>query len=230
MKQNEKIGMHTEEIKSDAALEQDVLDELAWEPRVDESKLGVGARQGIVTLTGHLNSHAEKLAARRAILRIAGVKGVALDVEVELPEAQRRSDSEIASAASMAPRWHPSVPRDAVKLSVDDGVITLTGEVAAPYQREASEKAVRSLVGVKAVENRVIVKPNLLPKDVKSRIAAALHRQAQIDVERISVSIEDHQVTLAGTVASWEERKAALRAAWAAPGITRVVDAMTIRP
>jgi hypothetical protein len=116
------------------------------ESRVDASNLGVGVRQGIVTLTGHLNSPTEKLAARRAILRIAGVKGVALDVEVELPEAQRRSDSEIASAASIALRWHLSVPRNAVKLSVDDGVITLTGEVAAPYQPEASEKAVGTAV------------------------------------------------------------------------------------
>lgn len=222
--------MHTQEVKTDAALKQDVLDELAWEPRIDESRLGVEVRQGIITLTGHVNSHAEKLAARRAILRIAGVRAVALDVVVELPETQRRSDSDIASAASMALRWHVTVPRDAIKLSVEDGVITLTGEVAAPYQREAAEKAVRTLVGVKAVEDRILVKPNVLPKDVKSRIVAALHRQAQVDAQRISVSIDDHKVTLSGTVASWEERKAAMRAALAAPGIIHVVDAMNVKP
>lgn len=221
--------MYSEAVKSDAELKQDVIDELAWDPRVDESRLGVEARQGIVTLTGHMNSHAEKLAARRAILRIAGVKGVALDVVVDLPESQRRSDSDIANAASMALRWHVTVPHDAIKVSVEDGVITLTGEVAGPYQREAAEKAVRTLVGVKAVENHILVKPNVLPKDVKSRIVAALHRQAQVDAQKISVSIENHKVTLSGTVASWEERKAAMRAALAAPGITHVVDAMNVK-
>lgn len=214
-------------MRRDADLKEDVSEELAWDRHIDET-IGVNVSDGIVTLTGHVGTYGKKLAAERAALRVNGVKGVVVDVDVSVPPAHVRTDQEIASAASTALNWNSIVPRNAVKVIVEDGMLVLSGEVTGDFQRAAAEGAVRHLFGVKGVENRISIRADIMPRDVKSKIVAALHRQAQLDAQNIAVEVEHQTVTLSGPVASTAERNAALRAAWAAPGVTRVVDRMEV--
>lgn len=215
-------------MKNDNDLKQDVMDELAWEPLVNENRIGVEVENGIVTLTGNLDSYAEKLAAKWAAMRVAGVRGLAMDINVNVPDTHRRTDADIANAANMALGWNINVPQEEIKVIVEDGVLTLSGGVAADFQREAAERAVRDLVGVKEVHNGITVTPAIVPEDVSSKIKAALHRQADIDAQDITVTVEGDAVILSGSVSSWAERNAALRAASAAPGVARVMDRMEI--
>jgi osmotically-inducible protein OsmY len=214
-------------MRRDADLKKDVMEELAWDRHIDEA-LNVSVANGIVTLTGRVGTYGKKLAAERAALRVAGVKGVVEKIEVSVTPEHARTDEEIASAASMALSWNSTVPRNAVKVIVEDGVLILSGEVAGNFQREAAEKAVRHLLGVKAVQNRIEIKSDTVPKDIKFKIVAALHRQAQVDAQNIAVEVENGTVTLSGPVSSSAERNAALHAAWAAPGVVRVVDSMEV--
>lgn len=215
-------------MKHDADLMKDVTDELAWDRHLEGTQISANVAGGIVTLSGHVDAYSKKLAAQRAALRVAGIRGVVADIEVGVPEAHARTDLEIASAASMALAWNSTVPKNAVKVVVDDGVLTLSGEVAGHFQREAAEKAVRHLSGIKAVQNQITVKPAVASKDVKSRIMAALHRQAQVDAQNIQVAIDGSEVTLSGTVSSWAEREAAMHAAWSAPGVSAVIDKIVL--
>ena len=215
-------------MRRDADLRKDVMDELAWDRHLEGTQISVNVANGIVTLSGRVDSYSKKLSAERAALRVAGVKGTVADIEVDVPEAHARTDLEIAGAASMALEWNSTVPRNAVKVLVEGGVLTLSGEVAGQFQREAAERAVRHLAGIKAIQNQITVKPAVLPKDVQSRIMAALHRQAQVDAQNIQVAVDGSQITLSGTVTSWAEREAAVHAAWAAPGVSEVIDQITL--
>lgn len=217
-------------MKTDSGLKQSVIEELAWDPTVNETQVGVEVRGGVVTLTGHLDSYAEKLAAERAVLRVAGVKGLAVELDVRVPGDLRRTDADIASAASVALSWDSTVPTDDIKVTVEGGILHLSGEVAREFQREAAEKAVRNLQGIKQVINDITIKPAIMPRDVKTKIEAALQRQAHIDSLGISVDVMDDKITLTGPVSSWAERKAVLNAAWAAPGVSRVYDKMIVSP
>jgi osmotically-inducible protein OsmY len=215
-------------MKSDRQLKQDVMDELEWDPSINDTEIGVEVKDGVVTLTGHLSSYAEKHAAEHATLRVAGVKGVAVELDVRLSGAGERSDAEIVRASEFALEWNVLVPKDKVKVMVEDGWVTLSGELERNYQRVAAEKAIRNLMGVTGVSNQITVKPAVLPGDVKVKIEAALQRHAHIETQRITVVVNGDQVTLTGPVRSWSERYAALHAAAAAPGVTRVVDKMVI--
>lgn len=215
-------------MKTDIDLKKDVMDELAWEPLVNEARIGVEVKNGIVTLSGHPNSYAEKLAAERAALRVSGVKAVTIDLDVQVSSPYKRTDEDIASAANTALIWNSIVPRDAIKIMVEDGVITLSGEVTGDYQRRAAEKSVRPLMGVKEVRNTITLKSIAVPKDIKSKITAALHRQAEIDAQNIAITVDGNHITLNGKVTSWAERQAALHAAWSAPGVTQVIDHMNM--
>jgi osmotically-inducible protein OsmY len=217
-------------MKSDSSLKQDVMEELAWDPTVDENQIGVEVQHGIVTLAGHVDSYAEKLAAERAVLRVRGVKGLAVEIDVNPPGAHRQHDADIASAANTALCWNSTVPRESVGVMVEDGVITLSGEVVHAFQREAAEHAVSNLLGVKQIRNNITIKPAIVSKEVKSQIEAALQRLAHIDAQAITVSVKDDHITLEGPVSSWAERKAVLNAAWAAPGVVRVYDKMVVTP
>lgn len=217
-------------MKTDAQLKQDVLAELEWEPGINAANIGVAVKDGVVTLLGHVDSYAEKEAVEHAVQRVAGVHAVAIELDVALPAAQRRSDAEIAEAAQSALRWHAAVPEETVRVAVERGWLTLTGEVDRAGQRDAAYAAVRNLVGVVGVSNRIGIKPRALPADVAERIRSALQRQAEREAKAIEVTVMGSAVTLTGTVHSWHERTAAQGAAWSAPGVTAVVNRLRVGP
>ncbi|MEM4990041.1 BON domain-containing protein [Collimonas sp. H4R21] len=215
-------------MKSDRQLRQDVMDELEWDPSINDTEIGVEVKDGVVTLGGHLGSYAEKYAAEHAALRVAGVKGVAVELDVRLSGTSERTDAEIVCASEFALEWNVLVPPGRVHVMVEDGWVTLSGELERDYQRVAAGKAIRNLMGVTGVSNQITVKPAVLPSDVKVKIEAALQRRAHIETQRLTVVVNGDQVTLAGPVRSWSERYAALQAAAAASGVTRVIDKMVI--
>ena len=207
-------------MKSDLELRRDVLDELEWEPSIDAAGIGVTAHNGVVTLNGTAKTYTEKLTAERATERVHGVKAIANDIEVRLPGAHARTDSEIAEAAVNALRWKTMVPEARIKVAVSKGWITLEGDVDWQYEKDAAFNAVHFLVGVHGVTNLITVKPRASATEVKSRIEAAFRRSAELDAKNIRVEACDGKVTLHGNVHSWSERQEAARTAWAAPGTT----------
>lgn len=217
-------------MKSDKDLQHDVLDELKWEPSVNAAHIGVTAREGVVTLTGHVPFYAEKYAAEKSAKRVYGVKAVADELEVKLPGSSKRTDEDIAEACVGALKSNYSVPEDKVKVVVNNGRITLDGEVEWQYQKNAAMNAVRYLTGVTGVSNQITVKPHVSPGDVKNKIEAAFKRSAEIDARRVTVETRDGKVILHGNVRSWTEREEAQQAAWAAPGVTTVENQLTVAP
>jgi osmotically-inducible protein OsmY len=215
---------------ADTKLQHDVLAELEWDPSVDASQIGVTAKDGVVTLTGVVSSFADKMAAERAAKRVYGVRAVANDIEVKLPGGAERSDTEIAAAAVNALKWDTSVPGEAITVTVRNGWITLEGEVEWFYQKDAAERAVRLLKGVKGVVNNIKVKSRVKPGDIKDKIEEAFKRNAEIDARRITVEAQDGKVILSGRVRSWAERDEAEQAAWSAPGVTAVENHITVAP
>ena len=209
-------------------LQQDVLDELRWEPRVKEEDIALAVRDGVVTLSGHVESYAQKIAAERAVRRVAGVRAIANDLQVALPGTSERTDTEIAHAAVTALEWDAEVPNERITVKVDQGYVTLEGSVDWFFQKWAAERAVRNLTGVKGVLNHIALKPTVAERDVGRKIRAALHRSADLEANRITVEASDGRITLRGTVRSYAERNEIERAAWSAPGVIEVTDLTTI--
>ena len=217
-------------MKTDTELQQDVMSELKWEPTIKAAEIGVGVTDGVVTLSGYVDSFYKKWAAERAAARVFGVKAVAEKIQVRLPGSLKRADEDIARAASDALEWNVSVPHDRVKVQVQDGEVNLSGEVDSWYQKDAAEDAVRKLVGVVLVSNQITIKPAVTPQDVKDKIESAFQRNALLDARRVTVETRGGKVILRGSVRNWAEREQVQWAAWAAPGVSEVESHITFSP
>ena len=213
--------------EKDVRLRDAVMQQLEWDPAVDAGGIGVTARGGAVALTGSINTYAAKLAAERAAKRVAGVRAVANDLEVKL--AAGRTDADIAADAATMLKLHNEVP-DSVQAAVHHGHVTLTGTVSWHYQRMQAEKAVRYIRGVRNVVNHVAVVPKNAGRDMHRRITQALHRNATLDAKRINVTVTGSVAHLTGAATSWQQRDAAERAAYDAPGITLVDNQIIVDP
>lgn len=213
----------------DSALRQDIIDELDFEPSVDAANIGVAVEDGVVTLSGHVPTYAQKVTVEDVVRRVTGVKGIAQEIEVRPFGANETADDEIAKRAVNTIDWNTSVPEEAVQVKVQDGWVTLIGKIEWQYQKTAAEDAVRGLAGVVAVTNQIEVKPRTSASDIKKRIEDALIRNAEVEAEAIKVDVfDDGAVRLAGRVHTWSERNAAERAAWSAPGVKTVDDRIAI--
>ena len=217
-------------MKTDAQLQKDVLAELSWEPSVNAAQIGVEVNDGIVTLAGHVSSYIEKWEAERAAQRVSGVRGLAVEMDVTLPGSSQRNDVDIARSVNNALSWMTYVPQDSIKVMVEGGWITLTGEVGWEYQRKAATDGVRGLMGVTGVSDHITIKHTASSNAVKADIEAALRRRAQNDGQTISVEVDGTGVTLRGRVHSWSERDLAASCAWGTPGVHSVADKITVAP
>jgi osmotically-inducible protein OsmY len=216
--------------KSDSEIERDVKEELGWDPDLDATDIAVSVKNGVVTLTGFVKSYSDKFEAEAAAKRVAGVVAVANDIEVRMPSVDERPDPEIARDAVVAIKSQLPISSERIKIVVKNGWVTLEGEAEWQYQRQTAENAVRRIKGVKGVSNLIQLKPHVEPSEIQRKIQAALRRSAEIDANRITVETNGGEVVLKGTVRSWVEREEAERAAWAAPGVTRVVDQIAVSP
>ena len=215
-------------MKTDSQIQQDVSEELDWEPSVDATQIGVEVKDGIVTLAGHVTSFAEKWNAELAVQRVSGVKALAVEIDVILPVSSKRNDVDIARAAENLLSWTSNVPKDRVKIMVEGGWVTLSGEVDWEYQRLSITRGIRHLMGVVGVSDQISIKPQASLDTIKSGIKAALERRVQSDVQSISVDVLGDCVTLSGPVFSWSERDLAEYSAWSAPGVRSVINNITI--
>lgn len=204
------------------------MNELKWEPFLTSSEIGVAVKNGIVTLSGHLDSYAKKVNAERAAKRVAGVKAIAEDIQVGVSPVNQRSDTEIAEAAMSALKWHEAVQEDKIKIKVEDRMIKLEGEVEWEYQRKAAQNSVQYLSGIKGVINEITVKPRISARDLEQKITAAFQRHANFDAAKIHVSVIGNRVILNGKVRSFAESEDAEDAAWAAPGVQRLENNLTV--
>lgn len=215
-------------MKTDSDLKRDVLAELAWDPLVPEARVGVSVSESVVTLTGHLDSYAQKVAAQRAAERVSGVKAVALELDVIPLGIHQRSDTEIALAVEHALSWSTVVPPDRIKVAVEKGWVTLAGELDTNQQRRAVERMIRPLKGVLGIADNIRLKVLPIPANVSNRIQDALIRQAVREAKRIEILMDGSVATLRGRVHSWAESNAAEGATWSAPGVSRVKNELTI--
>ena len=215
-------------MKTDSQLQQDVMAELKWEPTVHAEQIGVEVNNGIVTLAGHVDSYPAKWNAERAAQRVAGVKGLAVEIDVQLNESIKHTDADIARTAKNVLLWTTYLPKDSVKIMVEDGWITLSGQVQWGFQRSTATAAVRYLMGVKGVSDQITIKPTLSATSVKNDIEAALKRRAVNEANAIKVAVSGTEVTLTGKVPTWAERDAAGSAAWGTPGVSNVIDNIAI--
>lgn len=213
-------------IRTDQEIQKDVLAELKWDAEIQPNEIGVSVKDGVVTLTGWVDSYLKKWTAEEAAHRVAGVKAVANDIEVKL--ATEHTDPEIAAAAVHAIEWDALIPANKIQVTVSKGWVTLKGDVEWQYQKQDAERVVRRLSGVKGVTNLIIVKPSVTAPELKKKIEDALVRNAQIDANRVTVEVRGSKAILKGTVRSWAEKEEAERVAWSAPGIVSVENHISI--
>ncbi len=202
--------------------------QLQWHPGLHASEIGVAVKDGIVTLTGEVGRYGEKWEAERAAKRVLGVRGIVEKIQVKPVASSKGSDSDIAAAGARALEWDVSVPDNRIKVMVENGRLTLEGEVEWQYQRDAAFNAVRNLAGVGWVTNNISVKPLASASDIKAKIEAAFKRSAQVDAQAVKIDLFGNKVTLRGTVHSWAEREEAEQAAWAAPGVALVENQLAL--
>lgn len=212
----------------DTELQKAVLAELNWEPSITAAHIGVTAESGTVTLTGHVESYGQKHAAEMATGRVKGVKAIAEEIEVRLPFTIKRDDAEIATAASNRLAWDTATPRDAVKVKVENGWVTLNGQVEWHFRKETAEREVRNLLGVVGVSNQITIKPRIDTAHLQDDIQQALHRSIFFQPEKVHVTATEGRVKLTGKVATWLDRRTAGWTAWAAPGVTAVANDLMV--
>ncbi|MEO6278213.1 BON domain-containing protein [Roseateles sp.] len=216
-------------MKSDSQLQQDVMAELQWEPSVHATRIGVEVKDGIVTLAGQVDSSAEKWNAERAAQRVSGVMAITTELKVQLPSSTKRSDGDIADSVHSILEWAYSLAVGRrIKVMVEAGCVTLSGDVDWQYQRQAAADNLRTLTGVTGVNNEITIKPSMAAAAVKSDIEAALKRTSIADAKKVFVAVHGSDVTLSGSVHSWDERATATNSAWGMPGVRNVVDKMTL--
>lgn len=215
-------------MKTDVEIKEDVLDELAWQPNIDETEIGVIVEDGVVTLSGVVNSYAKKIAAEKAVKSVMGVKALAGDIEVKYGDAFKKSDKEIAKAVVDAIEWNSAVPEKDITIKVEDGWVYLSGEVKWEYQKNAAKRAVQNLLGVRNVSNNIKIKQSVKPIEVKDKIKKAFERAAELDANNITVIADGHTVTLSGKVHSLKEKEDAETAAYKAPGVYHVENNLRV--
>ena len=215
-------------MKTDVELKKDVTAELAWDPAVKSTAISVAVKNGVVTLSGHLETFADKHAAERALRRVAGVKAIALELDVKLSSIHQRSDTDVAASAEEALRWNTLVPPEKIRLTVDHGWVTLQGDVEWDYQRRSVEKAISPMMGVVGISNEITLRAGPKVTDLSRNIEQALIRQATREAKHVQVDVDGSTVKLSGTVHSWQERNAAQGVAWSAPGVQTVINDLRV--
>lgn len=215
-------------MKSDSQIQKDVMEQLKWEPFLKASEIGVSVKNGIVTLSGNVDSYSKKLTAENAAKKIAGVKAIAEDIQIGVSPLFAKTDTEIAEAVLNALRWHSAVQEEKIKVKVENGNVRLDGEVEWDYERTSAKSAIENLAGVRSVLNMVSVKPKLTPSEIEKKISAAFHRSATIDSGKINAEVTEGKVKLRGKVRSFAEKEDAEVAAWNAPGVTSVESHLAI--
>ena len=214
----------------DSELRRKVIAELDWDPSIDNSAIGVAVKDGVVTLHGSVVNYSQKKNAERAAKHVAGVKALAEDLKIKLPGTAERSDADIAQSVLGGLRFNVDVPHERIQVTVENGWVTLDGDVEWQYQKTAAENAIKYLMGVKGFTNTVRIKPGVSTADVKAKIESAFARRAQLDANQIKVESTDSKVTLRGSVHSWDEKEQAEQAAWAAPGVSNVENYVIVNP
>jgi osmotically-inducible protein OsmY len=215
-------------MKTDSQIQKDVMAQLKWEPILDAAEIGVGVKEGVVTLSGIVDAYNKKMMAERAAKKVNGVRAVALDIQVGVSPIFKKTDSEIAETVLNALRLHTAVQEDRIKIKVEDAVVTLEGTVEWEYQRKAAGDSIENLPGIRGVLNYIIVKPKAVASDLEQKIGAAFHRSATIDAQKVRVEIMGSKVILSGTVRSIAEKEDAEDAVWAAPGVITVENKLHI--
>ncbi len=215
-------------MKTDIEIQKDVLDELKWEPYLNATEIGVAVKNGIVTLSGTVNSYLKKTRAEKAAKRVSGVKAVAEDIEVKYADSLLKNDTEIAETILSALKCHSAINEEKIKVKVEDGVVTLDGEVDWEFQRNSAVMQIENLIGVKRIVNNITIKSGIVPKELKQKVNSAFHRSATIDAEKINIEVTGSKVVLTGKVRSWAEKNDAENAVWAAQGVNKVENNLEI--
>ncbi len=215
-------------MKTDLEIQRDVMEELLWSPLLKSSEIGVAVKNGIVTLSGMVDTYAKKIEAENSTKKVEGVKAVAEDIEVKISALGLRNDTEIAQAVLNALKWHSSVQEDKIKMKVENGWVTLEGSVEWEFQKNAVKNSIENLFGVRGIINNIKIVPTIAATDIGRKISAAFHRSASIDADRIKIEVLGNKVVLKGKVRSFAEKKDAEHAAWLAPGVSRVENNLDI--
>jgi len=215
-------------MRSDISIKEDVLAELAWQPNIDETKIGVTVENGVVTLHGIVDNYTKKCAAEEAVKSVAGVRAVAEDIEVRYGKNYKKTDGEIAKATVDALKWNSAIPEDDIMVTVEKGWVYLSGEVQWDYQKSAAKRAVKDLLGVHGVTNMISIKPTVKPVEIKEKIKRAFQRIADVDAKNIIVEVDGHSVTLRGKVHSISEKEEATKTAYYAPGVQNIKNDLEV--